>query len=537
MAVPAETPPTTTTPTVPQPVSCATPRRLRRSVILAAVMMLACAGGLSAWLYHQAAGVSSRPTEPVRGISRPRLVPRRQTTPVLPAPPTAPQSTVVVSGAEAANPPTELPTATAPPVPAPNLAPSDVPPPAQAAVAAEATAPSTSAPTEPMATSLPATQPDPTTESGTAPVASEPPTAAPGMPPPQEPPAAAPAAVPPRLDFPAATDLPPRETAAATTPAPYQLGAVAVSEGTTLALTLLGGLTAGPPGTSFELTPCLDPAMPRWQFLCRRTTPDDAAPVTVAELTHVHERLEFTWLVGATQVESVFHLGNCVLRISCGTQTHDLRLRRPERCEPLQVNLKKPTATLRAKITAPPDDARLRFQVLSVSAPWPPLSTLNPAEPVAVGTGTVRVALGDEAEPDILSLTLTPQCRAVFQLTGEATFRLQPNGEFTPCTAKRLQEAEQWVNQNQTTASSLAQQIRALVATLPPSDPAYAVRQAELRQVEAQLAECTKMTQRMQWLNQTREQVGQGAPIHFRVFYMADDCEVDLLRSDAAAAP
>jgi hypothetical protein len=339
-------------------------------------------------------------------------------------------------------------------------------------------------------------------------------------------------------DLPPAVDLPALEpTAAAAVPAPCELGRVVVPEGATLTVALLGGLTAGPRGTTFQLDPAPVPATTRWQFACLRTTGGDPAPVAVAELTHVDQRLMFTWLDAATRQDSATCLRNCVLRISCGAHTHDLRLRRPERVEPLQVNLKKPDVTLRVKIPAPPDPACLRFQVTSLVAPWPQPCALNPAEPVAVGSGQVCINLGDEAEPDILSLTLAAHYKAVFELTCDATFRLQANAELAPCTAKKLQEAEQWVNQHQTNANAVAQQIRAVVSALPPSDPLRPVREAELRQAELQLADCTKRTQRMQWLNRTRDLVEQGAPIHFRVFYLADGCEVNLLYSDPAAFP
>ncbi|MCU0959246.1 MAG: serine/threonine protein kinase [Pirellulaceae bacterium] len=531
-----------TTPAESPPVPDTAPPRLRRRLLLALALALACAVGLSAWLYHQAVAVSSRPTEPALRGAPPRLVPRRQTTRDPPALPTAlQQDQMGARSTDAASPSTDRPDATGPPTPA--LVPALPGASAPAETAATAEAPPPSPAPAPAAEPMAAAPPGPTAAPGTAPAASEPPPTDPPTSPPPAPPAESPAPPePPALaaplaDLPEAIDLPPLELAAATGPAPCELGALAVPEGATLAMTLLGAGTAGPHGTSYQLTPAVDSAAPRWQVQCVRAAGDDPAPVAVAELTRVQQRLMFTWLAAAARVESVQCLGNCVLRISCGTQAHDLRLRRPERCDPLHVNLKRPTATLRAKITAPPDATHLRFQVTSVSAPWPQHCTLNPAEQVPVGSGAVRVVLGDEAEPDILSLELTSQCKAVFQLTCEATFRTQANAEWTPCTAKKLQEAEQWVYQNQTNANTLAQQLRAFLVPLSPNDPVRAVREAELKQAEAQLAECTKMTQRMQWLNQTREQVAQGAPIHFRVFYLADDCEVDLLRSDVAAAP
>ena len=57
------------------------------------------------------------------------------------------------------------------------------------------------------------------------------------------------------------------------------------------------------------------------------------------------------------------------------------------------------------------------------------------------------------------------------------------------------------------------------------------IRQAELKKAEADLAEGTKMTQNMASLAEIRAAVASGAAIHFRVFFLADDCEVDLVRT------
>ena len=85
--------------------------------------------------------------------------------------------------------------------------------------------------------------------------------------------------------------------------------------------------------------------------------------------------------------------------------------------------------------------------------------------------------------------------------------------------------------QNQEAANQRAQQIRNVVIGLAATDPLCRPRQAELKKAEADLAECTKMTQNMASLTEIRTAVAAGAAIHFRVFFLADDCEVDLVRT------
>jgi hypothetical protein len=66
---------------------------------------------------------------------------------------------------------------------------------------------------------------------------------------------------------------------------------------------------------------------------------------------------------------------------------------------------------------------------------------------------------------------------------------------------------------------------------MAPTDPLFAGRQEQLKKADADLAACTKMTQRMAALAEIRSAVAAGATIQFRVFFLADDCEVALVET------
>ncbi len=61
--------------------------------------------------------------------------------------------------------------------------------------------------------------------------------------------------------------------------------------------------------------------------------------------------------------------------------------------------------------------------------------------------------------------------------------------------------------------------------------PHRAALEGELKLAEGRLAECSQATQAVEWLTATRDALAKGAAIHFRVFLVVEDCEVDLIRS------
>jgi hypothetical protein len=172
--------------------------------------------------------------------------------------------------------------------------------------------------------------------------------------------------------------------------------------------------------------------------------------------------------------------------------------------------------------------------VTAVDEPLPRSFTLTPPEPIAVGGANVRIGLGEDAESQVLLLDLKPDLKTVFEVGCAVSFRLASTAEPVVWSAKKLQLAGAQVASNQDTANQRAQRLRTILIGLAATDPAHAVTEAELRQTETTLAECTKMTQAMMWLVQIKDAVAKGAAIHYRVFFLADDCEVELIHTGPA---
>jgi hypothetical protein len=312
---------------------------------------------------------------------------------------------------------------------------------------------------------------------------------------------------------------------------PFDLGPLATPWTDAFTVSLLGGATAGARGAHFECSPRPDADHPCWQFSLVEDNPAGSMTRVVATLRSEENHLRFEWDPAVQEIEGAAQLSNCVLRLTSGAHTHDVRLRKPRRAEPLRIDLKKQSAAARAKVPTPPDSKQVRFQITAVTEPLPRSYTISPPEPIAVNDANLQINLGADPESQVLLLELKPELKTVFQLKCETYFRVKPDTEPVVWVLKKLQTAELLVAQNQEAANQRAQQIRNAVIGLAPKDPVMNIRQAELKKAEADLAECTKMTRNMASLTEIRAAVASGAAIHFRVFFLADDCEVDLLRT------
>jgi hypothetical protein len=334
--------------------------------------------------------------------------------------------------------------------------------------------------------------------------------------------------------LPTAVDLPPLVPKAGAPAAsePCDLGPIAAPWTDACSVTLLGRTTAGVRGGHFECAPQTNGSDPSWQVSLTDDKSTEPAPRLVATVRLEQDHLRFQWDAAAPQIEGAAQLGNCVLRLESGTQTHDLRLRATLRAEPLQIDLKKQSTAARAKVSTPPDAKQVRFQITGVDNPLPPSYTLSPAEPIAVNNDAkLQMSLGPDAESQVLLLELMPELKTVFQLRCEAYFRVSPIAKPEVLTTKRVAGVELQVAQNQELANQVAQQKRSVVVGTAPTDPLYKARQDELNKADAYLAECTQMTQNMTALAEIRTAVAAGAAIHYRVFFLADDCEVELVRT------
>lgn len=397
--------------------------------------------------------------------------------------------------------------------------------------------PTNPAPTDPVPTSPDPPAPDaPKTE---APKPDAPPpaeTPKPDAPPPTESPKPAPSApegppINPFEGWSESLDLLPATAEGSAVNGPWDVGKWRGSPAVPVDVTLLGGSQAGLTSGRFELT-TNDSAEARGWDLAAIVGPEGTSTRhLVAKLTPSTDRLQLVWEASATEFAEAGHLANCVLRFSSGTFRHDLRLRKPAEADALQISLKKQPEAERVKIVAAPPAAQMRFQVTTLDEPLPRTFSITPAEPVAIDGTVVRVGFGEDVANPVLLLDLKPELKNVFQLQGQIFFRLNAASEPVLWAAKKFQNTADDVVRNQDSQNLTAQGYRNRLIAAAPNDPARGQLEGELKRAESLLAECSQATQAVAWLTTMREALAKGAAVHFRVFLLVEDCEVELVRS------
>jgi hypothetical protein len=326
-------------------------------------------------------------------------------------------------------------------------------------------------------------------------------------------------------------DLLPPDTDSNALTGSWDVGKWRGSPAISIDIALLGGSQAGLTAGRFELAPSDSDGVAGWELAAIEEQAGTTARHSVARLRPNADRLQLAWAEGASEYAEAVHLANCVLRFSSGTFRHDVRLRKPVEADPLQVSLKKQPEAERVKILAPPPAAQLRFQVTTLDEPLPRTFAMTPAEPVALDGTVVRVGFGEDAANPVLLLDLKPEIKNVFQLQGQIFFRLNAASDPVLWAAKKFQTVAVSVASNQDTANLQAQNLRNRLIAAAPNEPARATLEGELKLAEGRLAECSQATQAVEWLATLRETLAKGAAVHFRVFLLVEDCEVELVRS------
>lgn len=364
----------------------------------------------------------------------------------------------------------------------------------------------------------------------------------PGVPPPNVPPPnvppqpePSPTPVPPTNPFEGWSEaldlLPLDKDAAASVQGAVDIGKSRVTPNAPSTAVLLGGSQTGAAATRFEIAGTVGGDASGWELAAVENPSGGPTRRVVARVISAADRLQFVWDAGATECANANHLANCVLRFTNGTFRHDVRLRKPLPAEPLQVSMKKQPDPSRAKLVASPGPGALRFQVTGVDEPLPKTFSLTPADPVPVDGTVVKAGFGEDPANPILLLDITPEMKNVFLVQGQLFFRLTAKSEPVLWSAKKFQTVANLVAVNQEAANLHAQQVRNQLIGIGATDPTRAAVETELKAAEARLAECTQATQAIEYLVATRDTIAKGGAVHFRLFMMVEDCEVELVRS------
>ncbi len=356
---------------------------------------------------------------------------------------------------------------------------------------------------------------------------------------PTKPPAETATAVPPAAEnplqnLPAAVDLPELSGLAADGGPTESLLAPLDTSAKDVSLVLLGGEHAAGKAGQFVMQAATadEPGCWRIDLIDAR---DANVRQAIGQLRLHDGHLQFRWEPAAAAHVFASHLCNCVVRINVPGHTHDLRLRTAQQVTPLMVDLTRPEITERWPLKAPPDAQSTRFIVTRLEPPFPAAHTLAPATPIVADNEKTVALFGADPSEQVLLLELAPQLKTAFRLECKAFFQLNPKLDRIPLTSKKLETATTFVANRQVQHNLMAQQLRTALTQVPPTDPRHPQLSQSLQQAEAELAETSQATGRLTALADIRPALAAGAAIHFRLYYLADDCEVDLLRSGPTA--
>ncbi|MFO7906622.1 MAG: protein kinase [Pirellulaceae bacterium] len=351
--------------------------------------------------------------------------------------------------------------------------------------------------------------------------------------------------------LPLAIDLPAFDDDTGANRSDLEIGSLAVSAGKT-DVSLLGGTHASKGPGRFMLRTDDRQTTPAWTVLFCADEPDGDEPdgdepdgdepdgdepdseegLEIARFRVQDTQLRFSWAATASQCAAAACLGNCVLRLSVQEHVHELRLREARTIEPLWVDLERSAMRRKCPIPAMPDRRQVRFEVTRLENPFPGVHHVNPAGPIAAHDEEVMVRLGgEELEEHVLQVTLAPRLRTTFDLECKTFFKVSPRLEWIPLTQDKLRTVANFVAQKQHSDHQQALQARTALSRLPRKSPHRAALKKRCEALEAKVAETSKASNRLEKVRQMRKATTEGAALHFRLYYLAGDREVDLVRT------
>jgi hypothetical protein len=279
----------------------------------------------------------------------------------------------------------------------------------------------------------------------------------------------------------------------------------------------------------------------------------DSSMIPVAEIALAGDTLTFAWLPEAhtTYAEA---LRNCVLTLRAGSAEKSLALRHCEHIDAVHLDMEKSyvLTPLPAGTFSPPVES-LRLELLQAEQ-LPPGATILPESKLVGGADEIRIVL----RTDVPAVEL----RARLYTSGKNTsIRIAPviadaAGKPLPFTLDRLNSLKQQANKEianaEKVSATLSQRIKLIPAeiarwrgTVVTTFTAQNKVKAKIADLEAEslaaAAEVDRLTKVIPEMKSKLQlsdplftlinQLRNGNKLHFRVFYVCEEQEVDVLRA------
>jgi hypothetical protein len=244
-------------------------------------------------------------------------------------------------------------------------------------------------------------------------------------------------------------------------------------------------------------------------------------PKPLAKLTlNEKDELAFQWTPEAAKHAAANHLRNCLLSIQIDDQTKEIALRKPAEVKPPGLDIRKGGVHEQFDMDYPPPMGQLKLEVTSIEGPLPaPAYKTGPT--IEVGKGPIVIDFGDAASGALRLEVASSMPSRKFKFDADA--KLNVGGSYIRFTTNDLERAYiaaatqyQIINNRVTQKVGTADQ---------------------RKEMERQMAQIQAMMQQYNDLAQNAETLKDTGKIHFRVYFVVGERQVDLLKTAPPAAP
>ncbi len=231
------------------------------------------------------------------------------------------------------------------------------------------------------------------------------------------------------------------------------------------------------------------------------------------------DNLNFQWTPQASEQNAANYLRNCLLDITIGDKSKEIPLREPTVVEPLVVSLDKGGTREQFDLEWAPDPEQLQLEITSLEGPFPK-HNFDPSAAIKAAGGRTAIMFGD---PPNQLMMLEVRATMTRKLGVTLAPFLKVGNQPVKLTLPGIQQAF-------AQASAQYQQLNNMVTQ--KIGPAQRREQMEqlLPQQAAIMQGYGELAEKASALNNTGK-------VHFRVFFLAGQRQVDVLKSGAGAAP
>jgi hypothetical protein len=374
---------------------------------------------------------------------------------------------------------------------------------------------------------------DPMADPG--PPKTNPPKATPTTPPKPTPPKPAPPPANPFRNLATSIDLPPlgdKDAPAAGAFEQQPLGDLFVKTGELFFMEMHGGENAVFGNRTFTLVPNLTTERD-WDIVLARGSQGN---LKIGAFAVHDDKLFFQWAPEALEESAAPNFCNCALGMRTGLTTHTLGLRKPVEVDPMTFELGK-TAKADFIIENAPQPEKILVEIAAVEGI--PAPTYDPEQKVPVDGETMYMRFGTPPSAFALKTEskLRKGLRSTVNLTTVATYKLEVWPDDKIYNDKEVQNLKQQMMAQQVQVDAQIKQMTAQFQNSKTPKPVKDQLGKQILQFQTGLGQLGTQIKEVDAILAQHASFGVGGKIHFRIYYLAGEQQVDLARSNSIPPP